>query len=111
MVTPIPAQRCIEAAAMDNTQPDVPEEMADKIMGAVMAGNSLGLRTNASGHGATAEGPNFREVALTEFTDPESGDLRYALEMWKGAHKRTYDFTNKARAYEEYEAAAERFNL
>lgn len=106
--TTIPATRRIESVNSDY-EPDVEESEAEAIMAAIHAGKSLGVLTRGTdgGEGDTA----LREVCLTEFADPGSGDTRYAVEVWNDRSKTTSDYVDISTAQTRYDEFAINLDL
>jgi len=92
----LPAQRIIETASFGEMwEPDVTEEEAAEILEAITFGRLLFWVCTQGPEKHTA---NHREVDLTHYRDPRSGELRYAVETWLAGRKWTTDFSTKTAA-------------
>jgi hypothetical protein len=99
------AVRCIEAVN-SRRQSDVTEDEGDAIMAAVFRGTRLKVRTDGDDYGHALLGGPLREVCMTEFTDPATGQTRWAVETWAHTRKVTHDYADRAAAEERYEKAS-----
>lgn len=104
------AVRCIEAVN-SRRQPDVTEDEGDAIMAAVLRGTRLKVRTDGDDSGHTLLGGPLREVCMTEFADPATGQTRWAVEAWAHTRKVTHDYADRADAERRYENASANLNL
>lgn len=70
------------------------EDYANELLDAIHAGAQL------SCHYAQAEdgSPTDPETCVTRFTDPRTGETRFALEVWSRSTKQTYDYATEALA-------------
>lgn len=95
--TALPSKRIIETATYgSHEEADVTDEEAEEITEAISFGRLLFFV--ATPPGKERYGSNHREVDLTYYRDPRSGEFRYAVETWLGARKWVYDFSSEAAA-------------
>lgn len=90
----LPDKRIIQTASF-NEEADVTDEEAEEITEAITHGRLLSFVASPKPDFRTS---NHREVDLTYYRDPRSGDFRYAVETWLGARKWMYDFSTERAA-------------
>lgn len=96
MTTTLASRRIIETASY-NENADVTNEEAEQIIEAIYAGRVLNF--HASPSQGRRQGRE-REVDLSVFKDPATGQIRYAVEVWRGARKWVLDFAEETAARE-----------
>jgi hypothetical protein len=79
---------------------NVSEQYAEQILDAIHAGKQLSCHSRPMEGGDDVEA----ETCVTEFDDPRLGTTRFALEVWSGSLKSTYDFAT-AKAALNYQVA------
>lgn len=95
----LPNQRIIQSATYGTfEEPDVTDEEATEITEAISRGRLLFFVASPGQDRYTS---NHREVDLTYYRDPRSGEFRYAVETWLGARKWTADFSTETAAREQ----------
>jgi hypothetical protein len=67
------------------------EERCEAIGRAICAGQQLKCRSNQADTG-------LREACMTMFLDPETGEQRFAVEVWYGSDTGTHDFSTLSAA-------------
>jgi len=96
MTPTLPDRRIIQTATYgDFEQAEVAEEEAEEITNAISFGRLMFWVSSPKPEKYTS---NHREVDLTYYRDPRSGEFRYAVETWLGARKWMYDFSSETAA-------------
>lgn len=105
----LPKRRIIESASFGSRwEPDVTDEEAEEITNAISRGRLLFYVVTSGPDRYTS---NHREVDLTRFRDPRTGETRYAVETWLGPRKWTYDYANETSARERVDEDRRMVNL
>lgn len=108
-MTSLPAHRVLRAARLDPendpaeffdtvvvnqddaeqylAQDEIREQRYDAVTEAICAGKRLRCHSNQADKG-------LREVCMTKYTDPETREQRYAVEVWHGLDEGKHDFAS-----------------
>jgi hypothetical protein len=106
-MTPLPAHRVLHVSRLDPegdpaeffdtivvnqddaeqylTQDEIREQRYEAVTQAICAGKQLRCHSNQADRG-------LREVCMTKYTDPETSEQRYAVEVWHGLDEGKHDF-------------------
>lgn len=96
MTLTLPDRRIIQTATYGNfEQAEVTDEEAEEIVKAISFGRLLFFVASPKPEKYSSA---HREVDLTHYRDPRSGEFRYAVETWLGARKWVYDFSTERAA-------------
>jgi hypothetical protein len=107
----LPRSRRIESSSFGSRwEPEVTDEEASEIRDAISRGRLLFFVATPPEH-PDRYTSNHREVNLTYFRDPRSGEFRYAVETWLGPRKWTTDFDNETSARERVDEDRKMVNL
>jgi hypothetical protein len=72
-------------------QDEIREQRYEAVSQAICAGMQLRCHSNQADRG-------LREVCMTKYTDPETSEERYAVEVWHGLDEGKHDFANREAA-------------
>lgn len=76
-------------------QEEAVEARYQAVAQAICAGTQVRCNSNEAELG-------LREVCMTKYTDPETGEARYAVEVWRGPHSGKHDFATRTTADQRY---------
>lgn len=83
---------------IESRNPDVSDQYAEEIQDAINRGVQVSSFTLTSdSYSAFADEP-LKESCLTRFTDPRTGDERWAVEIWSVSNKWSRDYAHREHA-------------